>query len=396
MVADNGVRATLLIVDDTSENIHVLFDFLQATNKFDILVAEDGESALESVQETKPDLILLDVMMPKMDGFETCRRLKNNPETVDIPIIFITALSDLPDKVHGFFLGAVDYITKPFQQEEVLARINTHITIQQLRAKLAIQNEHLMYLNQEKNELLGIAAHDLKNPLFAIQTLTDKLRTDFHKLSVDKTMYYLDTINIGTKQMFDIISNLLDVNAIESGQHLICMQEVDVLPIVIKIIDNYKERADNKRLTIDFNVQETSYWAMVDKNALNQVLDNLLSNAVKYSPLGKLIRIHLFQRNKQICCEIQDQGQGIDEEDQQILFRKFSRLKPRPTAQETSNGLGLFIVKKLMELMNGDVWCQSTVGIGSIFGIAFQACHAKNEQTAVRKVDQPLCNEARW
>ncbi|EIJ42329.1 signal transduction histidine kinase [Beggiatoa alba B18LD] len=373
MSVDSFKKATLLIADDTPANIHVLFEFLQATNKFNILVAEDGESVLESVQETKPDLILLDIMMPKMDGFETCYHLKNNPETADIPVIFISALSDIFDKVHGFSLGAVDYITKPFQQEEVLARIHTHITIQQLREKLAVQNERLIYLNQEKNELLGIAAHDLKNPLFAIQTLVEKLRGDFHKLPTEKILSYLDIINFSTRQMFDIIKNLLDVNAIESGQHLVNLSVIDILPLVKKVIDNYQERADIKQLTVILSAPAQYYWVIADEKALNQVLDNLLSNAIKYSPLGKQVVVRLFHQDKSVHCEIEDQGQGLDEEDKKALFRKFSRLKPRPTGQETSNGLGLFIVKKLTELMNGQVTCQSTVGVGSIFALVFAA-----------------------
>ncbi|EDN67762.1 Response Regulator Receiver Signal Transduction Histidine Kinase [Beggiatoa sp. PS] len=168
MPIDEVQQDTLLIVDDTPENIRVLFDFLIA-HDFRILVAENGEDALENAEEELPDLILLDVMMPAgIDGFETCRLLKDNAQTQDIPVIFMTALSDTLDKVKAFELGAVDYVTKPFQQEEVLARINTHLTIRKLQKKLQAQNEQLIVLNQDKNEFLGIAAHDLKIhfPLF--------------------------------------------------------------------------------------------------------------------------------------------------------------------------------------------------------------------------------------
>jgi signal transduction histidine kinase len=361
---------TLLVVDDTPENVRVLFDFL-ITHQFRILVAENGEDALENAEEEQPDMILLDVMMPGIDGFETCRLLKDNVQTQDIPVIFMTALSDTLDKVKAFELGAVDYITKPFQQEEVLARIHTHLTLRKLQKKLQTQNDQLVQLNQEKNEFLGIAAHDLKNPLAAIQGAAELIETNYHRMSQEEIREMVRMISVSSKQMFDLIKNLLDVNAIEAGKMNPSLSFVDILPIVQLLVNNYTNKAKAKNITIQFHYEAKPYQANVDYNNVHQVLDNLISNAIKYSPYDKTVYIRLIDNNNEVYCEVQDEGPGLSETDQKQLFKKFSRLTPQPTGEELSTGLGLFIVKKLVVAMNGSVTCKSEEGKGSIFIVKF-------------------------
>jgi signal transduction histidine kinase len=368
----NILPATLLIVDDIPENISVLFNFLNSYG-FELLIAENGEDALETAQNEQPDLILLDVIMPGgIDGFETCRQLKNNPQTQDIPVIFMTALSDLLDKVKGFELGAVDYVTKPFQQEEVLARIKTHLTIRKLQKELQTKNEQLIQLNQEKNEFLGIAAHDLKNPLSSIQTLAEFLNESIHSASYKQDVIRIaNIISSSSKQMFLLIKNLLDINAIESGKRNLSLLVVNLLPTVQSLVTHYAEQAKMKDITVGFQCQEQLCLAVVDKNAVQQVLDNLISNAIKYSPHGKQVYVRLTLSDNSVRCEIQDEGPGLSESDQQKLFGKFTRLTAKPTGNELSTGLGLFIVKKLVNAMNGKVWCESELGQGATFIVEF-------------------------
>jgi two-component system, sensor histidine kinase and response regulator len=361
---------TLLIVDDTPENIRVLFDFLIAHN-FRILVAENGEDAIENAEEEQPDLILLDVMMPGIDGFETCRILKKNSQTQDIPVIFMTALSDTLDKVKAFKLGAVDYVTKPFQQEEVLARINTHLTLRKLQKRLQTQNEQLVILNQNQNEFLGIAAHDLKNPLSAIQGTAELIETNYEGMSKEELSDMIKMISVSSRQMFELIKNLLDVNAIESGKLNLSLSFIDVLPAVQWLVNNYIHRAKTKDISIQFDYEEKPYQAFVDYNSIYQVLDNLISNAIKYSSYGKQVSVRLIHNEKEVCCEIQDEGPGLSESDQKKLFGKFARLTPQPTGEELSTGLGLFIVKKLVDAMNGTICCESELGKGTIFKVNF-------------------------
>jgi len=361
---------TLLIVDDTPENIGVLFECL-ADQNFKIFVAENGSDALEIAKEKRPDLILLDILMPGINGFETCRQLKNIPQTEDIPVIFMTALSETSDKVKGFQLGAVDYVTKPFQQEEVLARIKTHLSIRQLQNQLQVQNEQLIKLNQEKNEFLGIAAHDIKNPLTAIQSVAEVIELDYETMSKNDMVKGAKRISVTTRQLFTLIDNLLDINAIESGKFNISPSRIDIFPTLQSVVMTYTHRAKTKDITVDFQSPEKQYHAFVDENTIVQVLDNLISNAIKYSPPGKPVNIRVTKSEKFIRCEIQDEGAGLSESEQQKLFQKFSKLSTKPTGGEHSTGLGLFIVKKLVETMNGKVWCESELGKGTTFFVEF-------------------------
>ncbi|HAI69019.1 MAG TPA: hybrid sensor histidine kinase/response regulator, partial [Gammaproteobacteria bacterium] len=213
---------TILIVDDIPDNVSTLFHFLD-THDFEVLVARDGEAALELIDYERPDLILLDVMMPGIDGFETCRRLKADVKTQEIPIIFMTALSDTLDKVKGFELGAVDYITKPIHQEEVLARINTHITLRHLQQQLEVKNTELETKNVEletknaeleaKNAELDAfsytVAHDLKNPLSHLIGMSDLLQNEFSENLSQQGYQCLQHIFKSSSKMIEIINALL-------------------------------------------------------------------------------------------------------------------------------------------------------------------------------------------
>ncbi len=360
---------TLLIVDDKPENISVLFHFL-INHGFKILIAENGEEGLRTAEEEKPDLILLDVMMPKLDGFETCINLKKNPNTQAIPVIFMTALSDTLEKVKAFELGAVDYVTKPFQQEEILARIKTHLTLCKLQKELEAKNEKLIEINNEKNEFLDIVAHDLRNPLSAIYSAADFIKnqkTDAESKINEMAGYILEA----SKQTLNLIENFLNIKAIESGKDDVSYEIVDMTMILQWMANHYTVIAKKKNITVHFQYEKKQHFAWVNQSRVTQVLENLISNAIKYSPHGKQVNIRLSEQQCCIRCEIQDQGAGLSESDKKQMFGKFARLSTRPTGEESSVGLGLFIVKKLVEMMNGKIWCESELGQGSTFIVEF-------------------------
>jgi len=374
------LKETILIVDDKPENISVLFDFLTEYG-FEILIAEDGYDALEIAAKGQPMLILLDVMMPGIDGFETCQRLKQNPITQEIPVVFMTALAATVSKVQGFKVGGVDYITKPFQQEEVLARIKTHLTIRYLQKTLQQKNEELeqqnislVTLNEEKNEFLGIAAHDLKNPLSAIQGLSGVIK-DSHKISPDKVNQYATYIHNASAQMFDLINNLLDINKIETGNAVPVLETIDLKKVLVSSVAHFQEKIEAKKLHINFVTPNYPCYVKSDKTMSKQIIDNLLSNAIKYSPKGKNIFIKFKKEDNKLCLMIKDEGEGISKEDQAKLFGKFMRLKPRPTGGEHSTGLGLFIVKRLVDTLQGKVWCETEEGNGSTFHVCLISAH---------------------
>jgi signal transduction histidine kinase len=255
------------------------------------------------------------------------------------------------------------------QRTQELQEKNQELTL--LNDKLTSLNDKLTILNQEKNEFLGIAAHDLKNPLSAIKGLAEEISTAFDACCKAEIIEYADMIKAGAEQMFGLIINLLDVNAIESGQFNIALQTTDILPIVQNLVKIYSQRALAKQIAISIQVTDSEYIALVDKNMTHQLLDNLISNAIKYSPLHSQVHIRIGKEPGWISCDIQDEGPGLSAADQQKLFGKFVRLSTRPTAGEHSTGLGLFIVKKLVEAMNSKVSCNSELGKGSIFTVAF-------------------------
>lgn len=233
--------------------------------------------------------------------------------------------------------------------------------------ELEEQNQALFTLNNEKDELLGIVSHDLKNPLAGMKGVLEILRTDGEKLPSDFRATLLTQVNTGVERMFGIVTNLLDMNRLESGSVSYAFTKLDAFPIVEEIVQFYKESALSKQLHLYVVASKQSYCILADKQALKQILDNLVSNAVKYSPHGKTITIDLREAETSLQILIQDEGEGISRIDQERLFTKFARLSAQPTGGEHSTGLGLSIVKKLAEAMNGDVWCESEIGEGSTF-----------------------------
>jgi signal transduction histidine kinase/ActR/RegA family two-component response regulator len=232
-------------------------------------------------------------------------------------------------------------------------------------------NAQLVRLNQEKNEFLGIAAHDLKNPLSGILNAAKLMQEIADEILAAEIREYAGMISENSRQMVDLITNLLDVNQIESGKISVKLEAVDLANSAEKLLKNYQGRAEAKNIRLHFETHAKQTQIMADKNILRQVLDNLISNAIKYSPADREVFVRIVASDKTVRCEVQDQGPGLSIEDQQKLFGKFTRLTARPTAGEHSTGLGLFIVKKMAEAMHGQVWCESTEGQGACFTVEF-------------------------
>jgi len=380
MISQNE-KPNILVVDDNATNIRVLVSSLE-TYDYRVITARNGKMGLKRAKFIRPDLILLDIMMPDMDGFEVCRQLKQDIELQDIPVIFLTAKTASKDVVEGLRLGAVDYITKPFHHEELRTRVQTHLTLQAQKKQLHQQaeilrqtNTQLVELNQEKNEILGIASHDLKNPLSTIiggtELIENTLQVD-GSISNEELTEILQLINYSTDRMVILINNLLNVNVIESDEMQLSMTKDNILPLVQQVVLEYRPKAEAKHITIHFSPDSNVYLAYIDLDVTYQILDNLISNAVKYTPFGGNICVKILKNtDNMVWCEIHDDGPGLSQEDQTKLFGKFNRLTPRPTNDETSTGLGLFIVKKLITMMGGEVWCDSELGKGSTFVIQF-------------------------
>lgn len=347
---------TILVVDDNPNNIMLLYEQLSREG-FNLWIAENWESCAEVLQHGKPDLILLDIMMPKVDGYEVCQRLKAEPETANIPIIFMTALSDTINKVRAFNIGAVDYITKPFHKEEVLARIKTHLTMSKMQKALQTHN-------QELDAFAHTVAHDLKNPLSAFSSLLDLLKTEFipDKVPSEKALHYLDLARQSVSRTFNIIDALLMLAGVSKQQEL-QLQPLKMCDIV--------QRAQ-ERLTLQIEktgavITEPKQWPVAQGYApwVEEIWANYISNALKYGGTPPVLNLGAtLQPNGQVKFWIQDNGEGLSEEQQKVLFTPFTRLK---THRQEGHGLGLSIVERIAHHLKGTVGVESSLGQGSIF-----------------------------
>lgn len=300
-------------------------------------------------------------LQPILD--ECDRLIENNPLPEKQPLdISNKKLDEIEILSHSFY-----HMTKQlelyFSQLEEKVRERTH--------ELNEKNNMLVKLHQERNEFLGIIVHDLKNPLSGILGLSQAMKDNIDSFSKEDIVHFSHDIELSSKKMFLLINNLLDINAIESGKIKVALEYVDIAAVIDSLCTYYKKTAEAKQITLQFEKPVEQFLAWVDDNLIEQILDNLLSNAIKYSPFEKSVFIKIYRDESMIYCDIKDQGQGLSQEDQAKLFNKFTRLTPRPTAKEHSTGLGLFIVKKLVENLNGQVWCKSQLNQGTTFTVAF-------------------------
>jgi PAS domain S-box-containing protein len=281
-------------------------------------------------------------------------------------ILIELAVSEINLGDRKLFTGTITDITIRKRAEYLLKEFNTA-----LEKEANERNKELIKLNNEKNEILGIAAHDLKNPLSNIKMIAKLIKEDT-SLTHDDILEFSDDILTTSERMFEMIKNLLDINRIEQGKIDLEPEYFSLKYILNIVVGYFKDQAESKGISIILeNDEEDDYICYADRNAASQVLENLISNAVKYSPYNKKVYLKLYNNPNEVLFEVKDEGPGISHEDQNKLFGKFARLSAMPTGGENSTGLGLSIVKKLMELMNGKVWCESEIGYGASFFVSF-------------------------
>ena len=357
-------KPKVLIVDDTPMNLSILEEILE--KDYLISIAQSGQQALGITEKFLPDLILLDVNMPGIDGFETCRELKSREDTRNIPVIFITARVEPEDVIRGFKEGGVDYITKPFNHSEVIERVQTHLKIKQLIMQLESKNDQLKELNELKNSFLGMASHDMRNYLSAIRGYSQILKEDKEELPEETQDQFLDFIYKSSENMLKMVNDLLDVSIIESGKLQLDLQPESFKNLIEHHIMINQFFADKKSIRLQSDLSDIPE-CRVDANKIGQVIDNLISNAIKFSESGTTISINLKEQGGNLNFSVKDEGPGISAEDQAKLFQHFQKLSARPTAGESSSGLGLAISKKMVQAHNGQLNVTSQLGSGTTF-----------------------------
>ncbi len=367
--------ARILVVDDQPANVQVVGAVLGRLGH-EIIPASDGATALRRLALRLPDLILLDLLMPEMDGCEVCRRLKKNPEWSSIPVIFLSAADDKDFVVRALESGGVDYITKPFNQAELVSRVHTQLSLKYAR-------DRLKQLAEDKDELLGILAHDLKNHLGGMQMSAQLLNERLSRgPGADaRTAQLADNMQRTCGQLLAFVKEFL-ANA--AADHGLTLQPgvVNFSEAAATAVQQYEEVARHKQMKLQMEFSSTGATVLADATALDQVLDNLLSNALKFSPPGRGIAVRVRVDAGFVECRIEDHGPGFTEEDKARMFRRYTRLSARPTGGEPSSGLGLSIVRKLVLAMGGELICESTPGEGTTFIVRLPAAETHQSRTA--------------
>ena len=387
---------TILIIDDDAKLNRLLKSFLKDFG-FDVISAVDPVLGLKLLSKKSPQLVILDVMMPGMDGFEVCRQLKNESPAISVPIIFLSASGSLDDIVKAFSMGAVDYITKPYQAEEILARVSTHLAFDAMKKKIEAQNVKLAEevaarkkmtsalskakqdaeaANIAKSEFLASMSHELRTPLNHIigfsEILVDK---HFGKLNETQEEYLNDILNSG-RHLLSLINDILNISRVESGKMELSLSQFDPQFLLSECTNIIKEKATKQDITVESMVENIPHLIQADERKLKQVLYNLLANAVKFSPQGGKIELKA-ERIKDmlgamgseiIRISVSDNGIGITAGDMEHIFGAFERSKHITKGNYNGTGLGLYLSRQIIELHGGRIWAESDgLGKGSTF-----------------------------
>ncbi|NEP39087.1 MAG: response regulator [Okeania sp. SIO2G4] len=380
----------ILIIDDIPENLDVLSETLSVVG-YDVAIATNGKRAFKQLERKLPDLILLDITMPDIDGFEICKKLKSHHTTCNIPIIFITALADTKNKIKGFELGAVDYITKPFQEQEVLARVNTHMQLRRLTQNLEQQVALKVFsleqakqtaetANRTKNQFLANMSHELRTPLNAILGITEGLQEEIFGSINEQQMKAIQTVESSGRHLLELINDILDLAKIESGQLELNFTLTTVSSLCQSSLAFIKQLAEKKRIQLEMKLPQNLPELFVDERRIRQVLINLLNNAVKFTSDGGCISLEVQVNRQQFDSKankfkkflriaVIDTGIGIAPQNLKKLFQPFVQIDSSLNRHYQGTGLGLALVKRIVEHHGGQVGVTSEIGVGSCFTI---------------------------
>ncbi|MDR1403657.1 MAG: hybrid sensor histidine kinase/response regulator [Tannerellaceae bacterium] len=358
---------TILIVDDVPTNVMLVQAILKKVG-YTLLTAENGAKALQIAQEKHPNLMLLDIMMPVMDGYEVLQRLKSNPDTNNIPVIIMSALNDMPSIVKGYQLGATEYVTKPFQRDELLKRIHHRFelySIERIKEELeaAIESRDMLY---------GLISHDLRTPLGSMKMMNNSVLKLVDKDKIGEDVYeMLLLMNKTSEETFQLLDNLTKWSKFSQNKSQPHKQKTDINSLIESIIALYEPIAELKHVVISaLDVQEPLI-GLVDVDMIKTVVRNLLSNAIKFSFEGGAVTISTRMEENNMFFSIKDTGKGIKEGDKEKLLNKdyFSTFG---TNNEHGSGLGLMICKAFVEIHGGKFWFKSEAGKGSTFFLSIK------------------------
>ena len=365
----NPSEYKILIVDDVMSNV-LLLKVLVTNEKFAIATASNGRQALEQVEKENPDLVLLDVMMPDMSGFEVAQHLKSNPNTADIPIIFLTALNSTADIVKGFQVGANDFISKPFNKEELIIRVTHQISLVAAKRLILSKTEELQRTIAGRDKLYSVIAHDLRSPMGSIKMVLNMLILNLPSEKIGAEMYELLTMaNQTTEDVFSLLDNLLKWTKSQIGKLNVVYQDVDLVEVTDGVIEIFSMVASLKKIRIR-EMKPEKMMVNADIDMLKTVVRNLLSNAIKFSKENSEVLVKMEEVDGMAVVSVQDYGCGISEEGQKKLLHTDTHFSTFGTNNEEGSGLGLLLCKDFVVKNGGKLWFTSKEGEGSIFSFS--------------------------
>ena len=363
MTTQSGEGANILVVDDTVENLRLLSSMLGARG-YEIRPVTSGRLALQAVERDPPDLVLLDINMPEMNGYEVCTRLKERAEHRDIPVIFLTALDAVADKVKAFEVGGIDYITKPFQLEEVQARVNTHVALRRAAKQISESYERLQALEKLRDDLVHMVVHDMRSPLMVMLGHLDLLRQSAeHKLD-QEALGDLRIVAGAARALGQMANDLLDVSRLEEQKLPLQLAPHDLVEMAENV------RASLGTLERGRSVDLRAQGALVvrcDGALVRRVIENLVMNAVKHTPAGCGLCVSVGANAQRARIEVADEGPGVPVEARQKIFEKFETVAARAQRKYHSAGLGLAFCKLAVEAHGGAIGVEPRAPRGSVF-----------------------------
>ncbi len=370
----------ILLVDDHQDNLDLLEDLLDDEFNYNVnnstikcIQAICGQDALDILNDDNDfDLILLDIMMPQMDGFEVCKRLKDDSTTRDIPIIFITAKNQADDIVKGFTLGAVDYVSKPFCDAELLSRVKTHLTLSNTTKRLKDSHLELIQANRLKSEFMANVSHELRTPLNSIIGFSSLLMKNKQENLKPKQLKYLNSINTNGINLLDMLSEVIELSKIEVGKIKLNIAPVNIIAILNEMVKLFKTQANEKAIKLDFinYIDKEILVYSTDDQRIKQILVHLVNNALKFTKQSVgVVNISLDEDDEYYIIRVEDNGIGIDEKDFNTIFKSFNQIQTGDDKEYMGLGIGLAVSKSIIEHLDGSIKLESKKGEGSTFSI---------------------------
>lgn len=408
MEKETRSKPKILVVDDESQNLRLMEAMLHPLG-YEVAVARDGDEALTKVGELPPDVILLDIMMPKMDGFEVARRLKENDETKIIPIVMVTALMEVKERVKALEVGADDFLSKPVDKVELRARVNSLLKVkayndhmrnyqQELEAEVAKRTEQLRQameelceIDRKKSEFISNISHELRTPVQSIKGFSELMLAG-QVPDPERQKEFLTIISAGSDRLSRLIGNLLNVSHLEVGYSEVQKERVSIRGFLQEAISDLHSPAEQKDIAISAEIPAVLPEMEVDGERLKQVMHNLLHNAIKFSPGGGTITVGAEVRDRNLLVQVIDRGVGIAQEAMPRVFEKFYQTED--AAKVEGLGLGLYISKQIIEAHGGRIWATSKIGEGSTFSFTLPLGQAGGD-SHTQKGERPLQGEKR-